>query len=82
MAAAPVPVRGAAGQRKQHALGQKLTDQPALARAERGADGQLALDLQQACQQQIRDVRARDQQYESAAPSNTRKVVRAFLVKS
>ena len=55
---------GAAEQAEQQALGQQLPDEPLPARAERGADRDFLLTAGRARQQQVRDVRARDQQHE------------------
>ena len=55
---------GAAEQAEQQAFGQQLADQPAPARAKRGADGDLFLPAGRAREQQIRDIGARDQQHE------------------
>ena len=52
----------AAGQREQQGLGEELTDQPSARRAERAANGELALSRRRLRQQQIRHVRARHQQ--------------------
>ena len=52
----------AGGEREDQALGQQLPHQPPAARAERRADGHLALARRRPRQQQVRDVRARDQQ--------------------
>ncbi len=52
----------AADQRKQQRFGEELTDQPAARGAERVANGQLTLPCRGLRQQQVRDVRARDQQ--------------------
>ena len=50
--------------REHEALGQHLADEPALPRAERGADRQLAIAAGGAHQQQVGDVRARDEQHQ------------------
>ena len=46
-------------------FGQELTDQPSARRAERAANGELALSRRRLRQQQVRHVRARHQQQES-----------------
>ena len=55
----------AADDRQHHALGEQLADDAAARAAERGADRDLALAARGAHQQQVRDVRARDQQHEA-----------------
>jgi hypothetical protein len=57
--------RGTAEQPQHEALGQQLTHQPSAVRAEGGADRELALPRCGACQQQVRDVGAGDQQDET-----------------
>jgi hypothetical protein len=64
------PVRqqhaGAAAERgEQQALGQHLANQPCSARAEQGPDNDFLLPARRARQQEIRDVRARDEQDEA-----------------
>ena len=56
---------GAAHRAEQEAFGQELADEVGAGRAKRGADGDLALALRRARQQQAGDVRARDQQHET-----------------
>ena len=56
---------GAADQAEHGAFGQELTDDAAAARAERVADGDLTLTRAGPREQQIRDVRAGDQQHEA-----------------
>ena len=56
--------RGAAKQRDDQALGEQLAQQPRTAGAERGANRQLAVARRRARQQQVRDIRARDEQDE------------------
>ena len=53
-----------AGNRERHALGEQLPDQPRAIGAQRGAHGQLAPAHRALREQQIRKVRARDQQHE------------------
>ena len=53
-----------AGPGEHEALGEQLTHEPPRAGAERRADGQLALARRRAREQQVRDVRAGDQQHE------------------
>ena len=55
----------AAGERQHDALGQQLADDAAAAGADRRADRDLAPPAGRAHQQQVRDVRARDQQHEA-----------------
>ena len=55
---------GAAEQRQPDALGQQLAHDPKPARAHRGAHGHLALTRERSRQQQVRDIRARDQQHD------------------
>ena len=52
----------AGGQRQEQALGEQLSNQPPPARAERHADGHLALPRARARQHQVRDVGAGDEQ--------------------
>ena len=54
-----------AGQRQEHALGEQLTHQPAAPRANRHAHRHLARPRSPACQLQVGDVGASDQQQES-----------------
>src|SRR5205807_7001649 len=54
----------AAEQRQRKAFGEQLTKQPGAARAHRRADGDFFLPRGRPGEQQIRDVRARDQQNE------------------
>ena len=54
-----------ASQRQHHALGQHLPQQPAAVGAERGAKPELALAHRAACEQQIGDVDAGDEQDEN-----------------
>src|SRR5205814_4033493 len=54
----------AAGGREQQALDDQLTREVALARAEREADRELAPPRNTGREQQVSDVRARDQQHE------------------
>ena len=55
----------AAGQREQDAFGQQLPDDAAASRADGRADRDLALAARRAHEQQVGDVRARDQQDEA-----------------
>ena len=55
-------------ERQQHALGQQKAHQPSPARPERRADRQLPVTCGRARQQQVRNVRARDQENESDRP--------------
>jgi hypothetical protein len=58
--------RGTRGSRRQDGcFGQGLTDQPSAPCTERAAHGELALSDRRVCQQQVRDVRPRDQQQKS-----------------
>ena len=50
---------------EQHALHEELPQEPAPARAERGPDGQLALTVGGAREQQVHDVHPRDEQDEA-----------------
>ena len=54
----------AADHREQHAFGHELAQQPAAAGAERRAHGKLAMTRLRAREQQVGEVRARDQQHE------------------
>ena len=54
-----------AGERQQHALGHELAEEPAAARAERGPHRELPMPRFRARQQQVGEVRARNQQHES-----------------
>ena len=56
---------GAAGDRQQHAFGHELPEQPAAAGAERRAHGKLTMTGLGARQQQVREIRAGDEQHES-----------------
>ena len=56
--------RESAEARKQQALGDHLPDEPPAARAERRANGHLALPRRRAHEQQVRDVHAGEQQHE------------------
>ena len=55
----------AAGDREHEALGERLADQPAASGAERQPHRDLLLPRRRAAQQQVGDVRARDQQHEA-----------------
>ena len=55
----------AAGDRQQHAFGHELPEQPAAAGAKRRAHRELAVTCLGARQQQVREVRAGDQQHEA-----------------
>ena len=57
-----------AGERQQQALHQELADELPPARAERRLDRHLLLSGRGAREQQVRDVRARDQQHEAHEP--------------
>ena len=54
-----------AQQREQHALGEHLPRQPDRARPQRRPHGHLAFPVGAAGQQEVGDIGARDQQYES-----------------
>ena len=69
----------AADRGEQDALDEQLADDAAAARAEREAHGDLPLPRRRACDEQARDVRARDQQHADDDPEEQPQRLRQLL---